>query len=331
MWEIAGDLSLSRVSVASDRRWLIRSETPPLKSWHFPGDICTPTVFYVLRSGGSGPSALKDHLSTLCSLSRWQVLNLGQVSITCSHTWHSHILLPINQTRWWEIRKRRRSGERSLWAISTIDTGALQHGPVICCGGQTYCEHIMQRTSHPWPFSYTSLGFSVMYSLASMCAWWCIHCPSSVGPGCQFYHFIFTSIIKLLYWIRQHRKFILFSPPCIIISFSHALSCINRDSPTPHCECSSSIAGPWHHWRVYATLLKRFTRAKMDVNHLMWWAGAMWKQSVQTLFYPCTAMHKELYSCTGPVFLFRPWADVLVRGCSCLTCRVVRPQITDIY
>lgn len=103
----------------------------------------------------------------LRSLSRWQALNLGQVSITYSHTRHTHILSPINQASWWEmlkLSKRRHFQEWSLWVISVMDPWALWHGPVICFGGKTYCEHIMQRISHPWPFSNTSLGFSVMYS-----------------------------------------------------------------------------------------------------------------------------------------------------------------------
>lgn len=220
MWQIAVGLGWSRATVALYPHWLIGSETLYFKRWHFPRDICTPIVFHA-DGGGPGMAALKDHLSSLRSLSRWQVLNLGQVSITCSHTWHTHILSPINQTSWWEMLKlseRRRFHEWSPGVISVIDPWALWHSPVICFGGKTYCGHIMQRISHPWPYSCTPLGFSVMYSLASTCAWWCIHCPSGVGPVCQFYHFIFTSIIKLVYWVRQRRKFILLSLPCTITS-----------------------------------------------------------------------------------------------------------------
>lgn len=123
-------------------------------------------LFYVLRSsGGTGMAALKDHLSPLCSLSRWQVLNLGQVSITYSHTWHSHFLSPINQLMG-DAEAQQKTSFR-LWVISMMDPWASWHSPVMCFSGKTYCEHIMQRTSHPWLLSYTFLGFSVMYSLAS--------------------------------------------------------------------------------------------------------------------------------------------------------------------
>lgn len=201
MWESAVGLYWSRVTIALYQHWLIRSEILYLKRWHFPWDICTPIVFYVLWSSSTGMAALKDHLSPLCSLSRWQALNLGQVSITYGHTWHTHILSPINKTSKWEmlmLSTRRHFQEWSLWVISMMDPWALWHSPVYCFGGKTYREHIMQKTSHPWPFFYTSLGFSVMYSLASMCASWCLHCPSGVGPGCQIYHLIFTSIIELV-------------------------------------------------------------------------------------------------------------------------------------
>lgn len=128
-----------------------------------------------------------------------------------------------------KLSKRCRFQEWSLCVISMMDPWALWHNPVIRFGRKTYCDRIMQRFSHPWPFSFSSLGFSVIYSLESMCAWWCIHCPSGVGPGCQFYHFIFSSIIKLLYWVRQHGKFILFSLPRTITS-SYALQYRNSRS-----------------------------------------------------------------------------------------------------
>ena len=177
----------TELAIALDQRQLIGSQVCYLKRWHFPWDICTPIVFYVLRSGSAGTAALKDHLSLLRSLSRPQVLNLGQVSITYRHTRHSHILSPINQADWWEmlkLSKRRRFQEWSLWVISTMDPWVLWHGRVMSFGGKTYCEHIVQGISHPWPYPHTSLGFSVMYSLADMCAWWCIRCSSGVTPGC---------------------------------------------------------------------------------------------------------------------------------------------------
>lgn len=265
MWEIAVCPSWSRVTIALDQHVLIGSATLCLKTWHFPEDNCTAIVFYVLWSSGTGMAALKDHLSLLRSVSRWKVPNLGQVSIIYSRTWHSHILSTINQTGWWEmlkLSKRRRFREWSLWMIRTMDPWALWHGPVMCCGGKTCCKHIMQRISHPWPFSFTTLGFSVMYSLASLCAWCCIHCPSGVRPGCHFYHFIFTSIIKLVYWVRQHRRFILFSLLCTITSFSMLWAAL-IDSPPSQCDRASLVAGPWHHKRGKSALLKRFKSAKM--------------------------------------------------------------------
>lgn len=133
----------------------------------------------------------------------------------------------------------------------------------------------MQRISHPWPLSYISTGFCVMYSLASMCAWWCIHCPSGVGPDCHFYHFILSRINKLVYWVRQRRKFILFSLACAIISFpthSDALtggsSCFYRDPQT--LGCASSVPGPWLRWIVIIALLQTFTSAKDEVKLLFW-------------------------------------------------------------
>lgn len=164
-----------------------------------------------------------------------------------------------------KLSKRRHFQEWSLWVISVMDPWALWHSPVICFGGKTYCEHIMQRISHPWPFSNTSLGFSVMYSLASVCAWWCIHCPSGVGSGCQFYHFIFSSIIKLV-CIRQHRKFILFSLPCTVTSFPTHWAALTA---VP----AASIETLQHHtvnvppqWLVLDTmLLEMFAIAKIEI------------------------------------------------------------------
>lgn len=123
-----------------------------------------------------------------------------------------------------------------------MDPWAWWYSPVICFGGKTYRRHIMQRSSRAWLLSHTSLGFSVMYSLAGPCVWWCIHCPSGVGAGWQFYHFIFTSINELVYCGRQHMKF--------IHLFSHAPSYLYTDSPTSQCECAPSVAGPWHHITV---------------------------------------------------------------------------------
>lgn len=138
----------------------------------------------------------------------------------------------------------------------------------------------MQRISHPWPLSYISTGFCVMYSLASMCAWWCIHCPSGVGPDCHFYHFILSRINKLVYWVRRRRKFILFSLACAIISFpthSDALtggsSCFYRAPQTlKHRVCllsTRSLTSLNSHNSIIA-LLQTFTSTKDEVKLLFW-------------------------------------------------------------
>lgn len=110
----------------------------------------------------------------------------------------------IDQKGWWaklKLSKRCCFQEWLLWVISMMDPWALWHSPVICVVEIHTVNTLCMRFSHPWPFPYTSLGFTMIYSLAGTCAWWCIHCPSGAGPGCQFYHFIFTSIIKLLCWV----------------------------------------------------------------------------------------------------------------------------------
>lgn len=103
-------------------------------------------------------------------LSRRKVVHLYQVSVTDRRTWHSQHFSDDQSDGggWWETLKlsgRRRFREWWAWMIRTVDPRASWRGPVMWCGGKTCCKHIMQRISHPWPFSYT-VPVSVMNSLA---------------------------------------------------------------------------------------------------------------------------------------------------------------------
>lgn len=147
----------------------------------------------------------------------------------------------------------------------------------------------MQRISHPWPLSCISTGFCVMYRLASICAWWCINCPSGVGPDCHFYHFILSRINKLVYWARQHRKFILFSLACTVISF-----------PT-HRDALAGVAAAPTEPQTTASLLS--TRSLTSLNG---------RCSTSPKVYPCkrwrfglnqTAVLKAEFLLCGDVFI----------------------------
>lgn len=151
-----------------------------------------------------------------------------------------------------QLSKRLCFQEWSLWIIRIMDPWATWRNPVMCHGEKTCCK---------------TLGFSMMYILARLCAWCCIHCPSGGGPGCYFYHFTLTSIIKLVYWVRQYRRLILFCLLCSSASFPiTSVSCINRDSPPPQCVGASLVAGPWPCKRVRSAYLKMFTNAIMRVR-----------------------------------------------------------------
>lgn len=126
--------------------------------------------FFVLWSGDAGVAALEgSSRRTPRSLSRRKVLHLYQVSITSRRTWHSqHFIDDQSDGGWWETLKlsgRRRFREWWVWMIRTMHPRTSWRGPVMWCGGKTCCKHIMQRISHPWPFSYT-VPVSVMNSLA---------------------------------------------------------------------------------------------------------------------------------------------------------------------
>lgn len=108
----------------------------------------------------------------------------------------------------------------------------------MCCDGKTCCEHIMQRTSHPWPFSNTAL------------------CDVQFGkPVCLMRH-----PLPFRCWTWPPLYIVLSSPaslkqfigldstggssfwPC------HAPSLLfPTDSPPSHCDWASLIAGPSHH------------------------------------------------------------------------------------
>lgn len=233
-------------------------------------------------------AALKDHLSPpLRSVIRRKVLNLGQVSIIYIRSWHIHIISTINQTGWWEtlkLSKRRRFREWSLRMIRTMEQ----------CDTALWCVVVGKHAANTLCRGSAIRGLfpalrGVTYSLASLCAWCGIHCPSGVGPGCRFYHFIFTSIIKLVYWVRQRRRFILLAVPCTITSLP-----MHWDAPPSHCDLASLIA-----WSFTGSLESQIKAPQKVCKNeiwmeIIWYSGA--KGTIKTI-RSNPAMHKKFFSC----------------------------------
>lgn len=143
-----------------------------------------------------------------------------------------------------------------------------------------------------------------MYILARLCVWCCIHCPSGAGPGCYFYHFTLTSIIKLVYWVRQHGTFILFCLLCSSTSFPiTSLSCINRLPTTTVCW---GLLGSW-------SLTSQESQISTPQNvyecnnetemTIIWYSqlNSVWKQSAPNVLK--SAVNKTFISCSLKVLV----------------------------
>lgn len=295
--------SWSKVAVDMDQHVLIGSATY-LKRWHFPGRyLHSNCVLCSLEQ-----QRWRIIFPPLRSVIRRKVLNLGQVSIIYIRSWHIHIITTISQTGWWEmpkLSKRRRFREWSLRMIRTME----QYDTAPWCvvvgkhAANTLCRGSAIRGLFP------ALR-GVTYSLASLCARCGIHCPSGVGPGSHFYHFISTSIIKLVYWVRQHRRFILLAVPCTITSLP-----THWDTPPSHC----GLALVLHITEEPNQGSSKGCKNEIRME-IIWYSGA--KGTIKTI---CSnpAMHKKFFSCSIKVlinFLFPVCAVGWIGCCISVIC-----------